>query len=477
MLKKILKSDLLKASFWSVLTEICLKVVTPVTYLILTRYINPDEFGAVSVITTIVAFLTIISDLGVSKLLVQNNQFNKNEFELFINHCITLSLFLGLLMMFILQFSTVFIVDFFDIKNNQLDLYLLSLNIPILAVTGSLNGLLRKSFHFKKLFLIKVVSIIVPSIISIILIFNGFGITSIILSQLFTSILNLILSYNAIDYKYKYYFNFEYNKLIFGNSIWSSFEQIFMWLPMSIDVFLITKYLSKHDLGMYTTSRTIFTSAIALSLGAILPVIFSLYSRNNKDKDLLVSIFKSTHFFIFFIAALLGISVFVFFEYFESILFNSKWTGVAEITSIVFLLLALNYFVNPFQEFFNSLGSFKFSSRLVIGNLIFTIPFLFLTVKQGLIIYIIVRFTFLFFKIIPIHIKLRKSNLNLSLYDLFLSSINIWGFIILNVLNKLLINNLIINIIVFITTSILLILLEKNNIINKIKFLSKIKTQ
>lgn len=472
MLTKILKADILKskileASFWSILSEFAVKVITPFTYLLLTKFLKPEDFGSVAIITTIVAFLSIIADLGIAKLIIQNNNYKGIIKVNFINHCLSMSIIFGLLLMVFLISLIYPIAEIFSISNNIFDLFILSFNIPFLAINGVLISLLKKDFEFRKIFKVRLICVIIPSVINIIMIFYGYGIRSIVISQLLSSIISVVIIYFSIDFKFSFYYSKKFNHEIFGKSLWNTLEQIFMWLPMSIDIFIMNLYLSKSELGLYTTSRTLFTSAIALSLGAITPVVFSLYSKFNNDLFKLIKIFKSTHYFIFLIASLLGVIVFNFFDYFETFFFNNEWKGIAKITSIVFLVLSINYFVNPFQELFNSLGFFKITSLIVVTNLLITLPFLMFSVKYGLILYLIVRFSFLFLKIIPINYYTKKIKHDLSLFFFFKNTIYIWFFVLINVLNKILLNNLLINILIFFISITVFFLIE----IKRIKFL------
>jgi len=60
-----------KSIKWSSLTEIGVKMITPVSTMILARILDPEAFGVLAVCTMIVSFAEIIADAGFGKYLVQ----------------------------------------------------------------------------------------------------------------------------------------------------------------------------------------------------------------------------------------------------------------------------------------------------------------------------------------------------------------------------------------------------------------------
>ncbi len=63
--------SIISASFWSILSELIAKVISPISFLILTRLLSPNDFGIVAVASTILNFIYIINDLGIAKVLIQ----------------------------------------------------------------------------------------------------------------------------------------------------------------------------------------------------------------------------------------------------------------------------------------------------------------------------------------------------------------------------------------------------------------------
>ena len=77
------------AAKWSIFTEIIVKIISPITNMILARILVPEEFGVVATVTMIVSFADIFTDAGFQKYVVQH-QFKTKEAFLKSNHGIRL---------------------------------------------------------------------------------------------------------------------------------------------------------------------------------------------------------------------------------------------------------------------------------------------------------------------------------------------------------------------------------------------------
>ena len=109
---------------------------------------------------------------------------------------------------------------------------------------------------------------------------------------------------------------------VIGKSIWNTIEQICVWIPVCFDTFLISKFLSVNDLGLYTTSKTLFNTAIGLLFTPILPVLFSAFSRYQNSGKLLREALLFSQKVVFLLGASLGLFVYIFNSYISDCFFS-----------------------------------------------------------------------------------------------------------------------------------------------------------
>ena len=65
------KDKIIKASGYSILSELVAKIIGPIGFLVLTRILSPQDFGVVAIATTILNFVYILSDFGIGNVIIQ----------------------------------------------------------------------------------------------------------------------------------------------------------------------------------------------------------------------------------------------------------------------------------------------------------------------------------------------------------------------------------------------------------------------
>lgn len=140
------------ATKWSVFTEIIVKLISPITNMILARLLAPEAFGVVATVTMIVSFTDIFTDAGFQKYIVQH-QF-KDEQDENLSICvafwtnITISILLWLL---IYVFSDQLA---FSVGNSGLGhvISIGALVLPLTSFSSIQTAIYRKNLNYKTIF-------------------------------------------------------------------------------------------------------------------------------------------------------------------------------------------------------------------------------------------------------------------------------------------------------------------------------------
>jgi PST family polysaccharide transporter len=432
-------NSIIKASFWSILTEIIAKVIAPISFLILTKILSPEDFGIVAIATTILGFVYVITDMGISKIIIQ-----ESGDEIYLSKIYNagfwfnamLGIFLALL---IVVFSKNLSIFFGEPKSVSV-ICVMAIQVVFFSLSAVQNANKVKSLEFKFLFYLRLITTGIPIVISIPIAFMGGGYWAIVWGQVIASFLSTIALWVSSKWRPSFTIDFIVLKNIISRSIWNTIDQVFMWIPIGLDTFLISKYLSQKDLGFYTTSRTLFTSAIALSLGAILPVLYSAFSRIKNDDVLFTKSFYFAQKLIFSIATFLGVFVFIFSDLIEKIFFRDKWLGISNVISYIFLIMGIEYFYSVFAEALRSKGYFKKLAINTIISVILTIPILIVSVKYGILFYVIARTSSLFLRH-PLIFYFSKKDLGIPFFKCIKNNRFIYPCIVLLLITNLMLKN------------------------------------
>lgn len=429
-------SKLLSATFWSISSEILAKTIGPVVFLILTRILSPKDFGIVSIATTILGFVYIVADLGIGKVLIQEN----GDSELFnkkINAGFWFNVTIGLIIfLFMFIFSKNIAIIFGEIKSSDV-IKCMAVQVLFFSVSSVHIAYRKKILDFKFLFYLRLITVLTPAIISIPIAFAGYGYWAIVFGQIIGSLINTIILWKYSKWKPSIRINFKLLNNVLNKSIWNTIDQVFFWIPIILDTYLISKHYSSSVLGIFSTSKTLFTTAITLSLGAITPVIYSALSEQKDSANFEKYVIKAQK-LVFILAGIMGVFVFIFKSNIEKLLFNDNWFGISNVFGLIFILMGFDYFYYVILEALRAKGHFKQIALNTLLSVIITIPILFISISNGLIFYVITRCLTLYLRY-PLAFYFSNKLIGISFIHCVKNNINtIYCFISALFLNELL---------------------------------------
>jgi PST family polysaccharide transporter len=409
------KERIIKASGYSILSELVAKIIGPLGFLILTRLLAPQDFGIVAIASTILNFIYLLTDFGIGNVIIQERGDADYIYKLN-NVSFWFSGILGLLFCLLIIFFSNSLANIFGEPNSSSVISIMALQVVFYSFSTVQNANKKRDLNFKFLFYLRLLTVVIPLLISIPLAFNGFSYWAIVWGQVFGSFLCTLVLWINSSWKPSFSFDFLVLKRILSKSIWSTIEQVFLWIPIVLDTYLISNYLSSVKLGLYSTSKTLFISAITLSLGALIPVLYSAYSAIKDDEIYYRRIVLLSQKFVFAIAAFMGTGIFIFRDLIEKIIFTDKWAGISETFGTLFLLMGLAYFNSVIVEGLRAKGYFRIIAINTVICILLEIPVLFISIQYGLLTYVIVRALLLYILYPGVYIYSKKL-LNISIVD------------------------------------------------------------
>lgn len=384
MQKNDLKKDVLNATKWSMITEIMAKLVAPITNLILARLLTPEAFGVVATITMIVSFADMFTDAGFQKYLVQN-EFNNEEDK---NNSINVAFWTNLIISLTLWIGISLFCDEIAILVGNPGLGIViaisCIQLPLTSFSSTQMALFRREFDFKTLFLVRIISICIPFIITIPLAIVGFSYWALIIGTICAQLSNAII----LTIKSKWKPNFFYSLQILGRmlnySLWSLVESISIWLSGWIDIFIIGSMLESYYLGLYRTSITTVNLIFSLVTSAIIPILFSALSRvQNNDIDFKFIFYKNQKLASYLILPM-GLGIFIYSDLVTSIALGNQWSEASYIIGIWGITTAIKVVFSDFNsECFRAKGKPKISFFVQLVHVIILIPTCIIALRYG----------------------------------------------------------------------------------------------
>ncbi len=181
-------AKLKKAGFWQT-AQTVIQVVSQFAYIaIMARLLSKADFGLMAIAGGFIGMGTIFSEGGMGAALIQRKNITRNH----MNAALQGGILIGFGIFAIFFFSSKYIATFFDQPQLELLIKVIGVNVVLHSVSGISMMLLQKYFQFHKTALVTITSTIIGYIAGIILGFKGFGVWSLVVATLTTSLINTV---------------------------------------------------------------------------------------------------------------------------------------------------------------------------------------------------------------------------------------------------------------------------------------------
>lgn len=409
-----MQNKVLNAAKWSTLTEIAAKLVTPVTNMILARILVPEAFGVIATVTMIISFADMFTDSGFQKYLVQHNFKSDKEKFKSANVAFITNLGLSILLwglIFVFREELAYLVGNPGVGNV---IAIASLQLPLTSFSSIQMALYRRKFDFKTLFLVRMISIFIPVIVTIPLALLGFSYWSLIIGTLTMQLSNAIILTVKSEWKPKLFYDIKVLKEMFSFSMWSLIEAISIWLTSWIDAFIIGIVLSQYYLGLYKTSTAMVNTLMTLITAALVPVLFSALSRLQDNNEKFNSLYFKFQRLVSIIIFPLGIGVFLYSDLATQIILGNQWGEASTIIGHWALTSSFMIVFGHFSsEVYRAKGKPKLSFLAQVLHLIFLVPTIIISSQYGFWVLVFAR-AWIRMQFVLVHLILMKKVIGIS---------------------------------------------------------------
>ena len=243
--------------------------------MVLARLLTPEAFGVLVTATMVISFAEIFTDAGFQKYIVQHSF--KDDESLYKSTSVAFwsnlifSLFLWIV---ICTFSSQ-IAHLVGNDGYGLVIAVSCVCIPLEAFSSIQMALFKRKLDFKTLFIVRLIGIAIPIVITIPLALVTHSYWSLIIGMIALNICNAVILTLKSDWKPRWFYNVKLFKDMFSFTVWSMIESVTIWLTGYLDVFIVGSVLSAYYMGVYRTSINIVGQIMNLVTAATTPVLFS----------------------------------------------------------------------------------------------------------------------------------------------------------------------------------------------------------
>lgn len=379
-----LNSKVKTATKWSTIGEIAAKLVTPISSMVLARLLTPDAFGVVTTLTMIITFAEIFTDAGFQKYLVQHEFKDAQDRE----ESTTVAFWSNLVMSFVLWGIIAIFADPLAalVGNPGLGYVLIvaCVNIPIAAFSSIQMALYKRDLDFKTLFKVRIVSTLVPLIVTVPLAFWLRSYWALIFGTITVHTINAVLLTAYSKWKPRWFYSFAKLKEMLSFTVWSMIEAISIWLTHYFDVFIVGTMLSQYYLGLYKTSSTLVGQVMGLITAITTPILFSALSRLQNDEREFRRLFFRFQKVVGLLVLPIGMGFFLFSDLATEIILGNKWMEASGFIGLWGLTSAFTIVLSHYSsEVYRAKGKPKLSVLSQVLHIVVLWPTVLIAVKYG----------------------------------------------------------------------------------------------
>lgn len=387
-----METKVVAAAKWSLITEVLAKLITPITNIILAHILAPTAFGILATIMMVISFAEMLADAGFQKFLVQYEFKNEEDKQ----RSVSVAFISNIVLASLLWVSIIiWRDDLASLVGNEglgIPLVVMGGMLPLGAFSSIQMAMYRRSFNFKFLLSIRMITIITPLFVSIPMALLGFDywslIVGLLVAQLFTAIALCVRQEKIISI----YFSYRVFCNMFSFSAWSLAEAFSIWLTAWVDTFIISHFLNAYYLGVYKMPTAIVTTVMAIATSSMAPVLFAALSRHQHNQEEFEKTFLTFQRYMALFLVPLGVGMFVYQDFIVQILLGPQW----QLAGIVLgswalsssLVTAISYLIS---EAFRAKGMPNISFLAQMLHLIVLIPVIYICVQYDFTTFVYAR--------------------------------------------------------------------------------------
>lgn len=369
---------------WSTITEIASKLISPIINMVLARLLAPEAFGLVATVTMVVTFAEVFTDAGFQKYIVQHEFKDEDDLNKSTNVAFWTNFFFSLLFFVVIAIFSSPISTLVGSPGASTAIIVASITIPLVSFSSIQTARYRRSFDFKSLFTVRMVTSAIPLVVTVPLALILKNYWALIIGTLLREVANAVILTMRSKWKPTFTYNYEKLKNMLLFSLWSMFEQISIWLTANLDIFIVGRMLNEYYLGLYKTSMTTVSAYMGIITAATTPVLFSALSRCQSNESEFRATFFKFQRLVGVLVMPMGVGLFLYRNLATNILLGSQWAEASEFIGLWALTSAIAIIFGHYNsEVYRSKGKPKLSLLSQSIHLVFLVSLLLVVAPMG----------------------------------------------------------------------------------------------
>ncbi|MBO5253200.1 MAG: lipopolysaccharide biosynthesis protein [Clostridia bacterium] len=279
---KINASVVTSNMMWRFLERIGAQLVSFGVSILLARLLDPNDYGVVAIVLSIMAILQIFVDSGLGNALIQKKDVDNDDYStVFVfNTLMCFGLYAALF------FAAPLVARIYEIPQLTALIRVLGINLIVSGVRNVQQAYVSRNMMMKKFFFATLGGTIISAIAGVLAAFLGCGVWALVIQSLVNAIVGLVVLWFIVDWKPKWSFSLERFKRLFGFGWKLLFSALLDTGYNEMTNLLIGGVYSSKDLAYYTKGQQIPNLVVMNVNTSITSVLFPALSELQDDPEM-----------------------------------------------------------------------------------------------------------------------------------------------------------------------------------------------
>jgi O-antigen/teichoic acid export membrane protein len=377
-----------RAFKWSFLAELAGKAVAPVLFVVLARLLTPEDYGVVAAATMVVSFSQVFWEAGMSKALIQyRGDVDRGASTAFWTNVALAAIVCGGL---VFAADSIARLIFHDERVAPV-LQMMTLQIALGGVTSVQVALLQRDLQFKRLFWVRLSTVIVPGAVSIPFAVGGLGYWALVIGTVAGAALQPVLLWSATNWRPAFIFDRTIASALMNFGVWVAVTGMLSWFYLWVDALFVGYYLGSHELGLYRTGNAVTIMIFGVIFAPVLPVLYSHLAEHQSNLQHVRIVMARVIRIVACISIPVGFMLYAMAEPISQILLGHEWSGIQEVISLLAILHGFTWIVGANGEAYRAIGRPDYETKVMGGSLVIYIVGYWLGVQYGLQAFLVAR--------------------------------------------------------------------------------------
>lgn len=276
----IIGNKTLLGVFWSMFSRFGTLLIAFVSNLILVRILSPTDFGCIGMLMIFITLSNTILDGGLGAALIQKKDPDSTDYST----VFTYNILISVLLYTILYLTAPSIAEFYRIELLSDVLRVQGLILFINAFRIIQYNFLIKNLYFKELAIYEIIASVTGTSIGIIMAYSGFGVWSLVFSNLLYSLMFTFILNIRTKWKPRFVFNRQAFISLFSFGGMILLSNIIDAIYKNIQSLVIGRVFESSKLGYYSQAEKLESIPVNGLSSAVNGVFFPIFSQLQDDK-------------------------------------------------------------------------------------------------------------------------------------------------------------------------------------------------